>query len=488
MNRAFLAIATLAVAVMAAIESFAPGTFAALPGADWLTEMAAGGTLAMACAPGDGLAGALANGMKGCVPDPGAREWVLADQITSERIARGLQVNVKLGGVPNRDSLGRYAHVRGIYISTKAAMVVADGTSSQVSAYQIRGLYQSMHLEDVTGWAYFDALDGRDLCDDAWMRHWSDQQWPYLHSGVEGGPLQPDETAVYGIAANIGAGTYIVESSLYIPLVSNADGANPLEGIIPLAAIQTPGDSAFRFTVGAAASIPGNPTDVSFGGFRDPNPGLEANGGGEVWLDLVYLDHPVVDAPWNVNSYVIAEQAGVLQHPERITEYAAIRYHNDDNPQGAAVAGQRAVESLDTFTLTIAGFTKCAGLTRDQMVRRQTFYARTIPDSAISENNATRDLPLVTRTAGANTYQMFGLLLIAQRQRGTAAAGRINFKYATDPCAFVRYLHRTVACSSDDRVNRIMAATKCTPCQFQTANGATPSGFEPIVGVDPNNK
>ena len=443
-----------------------------------------------ACAPGAGLAGALANGAQGCIPDPGAREWFLVDRIDASRIALGQQVNVKLGNAPQRDPLGRFAHVRGIYFSAKGAFTVGGATNDVVLAQTMRGLYQSMHLEDVTGHPYFDALDGRDLADDAFFRHWSEQQWPlfYAPGGGDGFPLEiyspPASNAQADIATDAGAATYIRDVSLYVPLVSNADGASPLEGLIPLAAIQVQGDSALRFTV--AQSIPGAPAGVTWAGFRNPSPDLQANAGMEVWLDIVWLDSVVVDAPWQVESYVLNEQSGVLRHPDRITEYCAIRFHEEDAPTGADTSGYQAVENLDIFTLTCAGFTRISGYTLDQMVRRMMMFARTIPDSFLSEGNPTRGLPLVVKNPAANnfTYSVHALLLIAQRQRATATSGRIQYNYGTDPLSFVRYLHRTVLCQTASRVEAITKATNCNPCAMSAPNGKAPSTtYEPVVVV-----
>ncbi len=483
-------LACVAMCALACIHGIAPEALDGLgPVRDWLALLGTAPAMAMACAPGEGLAGALANASRGVEPDPGGREWVLAQQLNATDLALGNQVYVKLGQVPNRDSINRHAHVRGIMFSAKAALIVAGATNAQVSAYTIRGLYDSLHMEDVTGWNYFDAIDGRVLVDDAFFRHWGDQQWPYLRAGANGGPLQPDQTADFGLVANAGAATYTVEASLYIPLVSNADGASPLEGLIPLTALQAVGNNALRFKVPSAAGIPGAPAGVTFGGFMNPDPAIQTTLGMEVWLDIVYLDHVVADAPWNVNSYVIAEQNGNLAYPERITDYAAIRYLNTDQPAGAATAGQRAVESLGNFTFTAAGLSRLSGMTLDQMVRRQTYFARTIPDSALSEDNAARDLPMITRNIGLNTYQVFALLMFAQRQRSTAVAGRVSYKIATDPNGFIRFLHRTTAGNTQDRIERIVATTKCSPCAYMAPNSKAPSnGFEPVIAVDPENK
>lgn len=442
---------------------------------------AAGVAGAMACTPGAGLAGALANGMAGVAADPGAREWILADMVDSSRLALGQQVQARLQSVPQRDSLGRYAHVRGILFAAKGAFTTVDNNVA-VGAYLLRSLYQNLHLEDASGHVYFDGIDGRTIIDDQFFRHWSVQQWPWLHAGIEGdvtsGGEFPEITYDYGIQAD-SFPSQIVDLSLYIPLVSNADGASPLEGIIPLAALQNKGGNALRFNVGQ--SIPTTPTGVTFTGFRNPNVTQQTTTGMEIWLDVVYLDHPVIDAPWTVEQYTINEQNGQLRYPDRITEYAAIRYFAEDNVSETNNNGQLAVQGLNTFTLTVAGLSKVSGYTFEQMVRRQQLFAATVPDSALSEGSAKRDLPL------ENPDGVVALILLPQRQRATAPAGRINYNIATDPNDFIRFVHRTVGGQTPTRVNMMTQATSCQPCQFQTPSGASPNLTEPVIAVDKSN-
>ena len=94
--------------------------------------------------------GAALNQCGACPPGPPARNWIRADLVTGDRCSLGAVVQARLNSVPATDSLGRFAHVRGIYYRALAQLTVAEDAAA-VSAYQLRSVFQSNFLRDVTG-------------------------------------------------------------------------------------------------------------------------------------------------------------------------------------------------------------------------------------------------------------------------------------------------------------------------------------------------
>ncbi len=396
-----------------------------------------------------------------CPALPPTRRWKMVDRIGAARVALGTEVMVNLGGVPAQDSAGRFAHVRGIYFSANLRATTA-GANVAYSAYSLRAMFSAMFLQDVSGHKFWSALDGRTILDDQFFRHNKQTNWPALKTGVQAGlPVSPGQAGSptvsvdAGIPVNVGVATENYPISLYAPLATNNTGAiwvNPLQGLIPISALQREGADALKFTV--AAALPGTSTGITLVGLYN----LAGVAGLDVWLDLVYLPALVVDAPWQLETYTLTETSGVLKHPDRITEYAVIRHFPND-VNGSNSVGQAQAQDVDGITLTAAGFTEVGGITQaDARLRGMLFYSSD-PDSAVSRMNAAQDLPMLTAAGAA-----LAIVLYPYRSRETAASGPISFEYATREGNWTRYLHRTVKCQNEQRARAIAKAGKCDPC------------------------
>jgi hypothetical protein len=405
-----------------------------------------------------------------CPAAPPTRHWILADRVSESRAQPGFKIDVRLNSVDARDSLGRIAHVRGIYVNATAQFEVVGSQvgNAFVSAYQLRSLFQAMMLEDVTGHAFWPSIDARSVLDDTFFRHWAQVQLPYLATGTQGGALAPidaTQTADYGIAADsggIGGNTQTIPISWYAPLVTLGPGNNPLGGLLPLAALQRQsGQGSFRFTLGT--QIAGAPSGINFAGVLngEGNPGLD------VWLDVVYLPALSIGAAWTLDCYTLPDSSGILRRPEDATEHVQIRYFPDDTPNTGegALVGASAANNLDIFTLKVAGYTVVPGFSLFDMRSRSLLFAASERDSAITRANAEQDLPWYEFGALA-PVNLQALVLLPYRQKGMGeASGDVNFRYGNmGGNSYVRYLHRTVMCNEIDRANAIAESVGCDPC------------------------
>lgn len=402
-----------------------------------------------------------------CPPAPPTSNWVLVDRMDSSRAFPGSTVQVRLGNVPAVDSMGRNAHIRGFMIEGFGRFTTVDDNVA-ITAYQLRSLYQAMYLQDVTGWNYWNAIDGRNILDDHYFRWWQNLNFPYIQFGTQG-PQRPTVTAdvtgtATGIPADTTPGTANYDISLYCPL-SRPRGVegSPLEGMIPLASLQRAGLDAFRFRLGTAplGTVTGN-TLVEFRQRDGTSVGLT------VWADVVYLDGFVIDAPYQLDSYTLTELSGVLRNPERTTEYAWIRHYPEDAPGGTT--GQGAVRDLSGISLTIGGFLQFGGFTFTDFLTRQLKEAMSVADGALSRNNAAQELPMLNSSGLALAGMLQGI-----RSRESAAKGPLNFTYQSRSTgAYTRYLHRTVSCHTEDRGAQLADALDCDPCAVvgTKANGS----------------
>jgi len=407
----------------------------------------------------------IAAALRACMPCPAApptRHWILADRVSESRAQPGYTIDVRINGVPARDSLGRIAHVRGIFIFANG-IFDATPSSGPVSAYQLRSLIQAIFLEDVTGHAFWAAIDARNLLDDVFFRHWSSLDFPYLAAGTQTGanaPIDATQTADYGLPLfPNGATGYSAPIGFYHPLVTLGPGMNPLAGLIPLAALQRrSGQGSLRFKLGTV--IAGAPAGITFTGVENG----EGNAGLDVWLDVVYLPALAVGPAWNLDSYTLPDSSGILQRPEDATEHVQIRYFPEDVP-GGTLNGQEACNNLDNLTLRIAGFTEMDGLSIFDARTRSLMFAASERDSALIRANAKNDLPLYNPAPGGPP-NLTALVLVPYRQAGMGeAAGDLNYKWSTmGGNSFVRYLHRTVGCNEKERVNAMAEAVECDPC------------------------
>lgn len=404
-----------------------------------------------------------------CSPISAARKWLLADRVSADRCGLGMEVMVRLDAVPERDPYGRIAHVRGIRFVAEAELEVDGATNDAVSAYQLRSIWSQMFLEDAAGWQFWSALDGRTILDDQYFRHYRMVQWPALYSTADGQagafPLQTD----LGLGEDIGAGTYRRTIELYAPLARESRNGNPMHGLIPLASLRAAKQGALRFTV--RPDLPGAPDGVSLTKLVRVVDGIAGTtaDGLEVWLDVVYLDAVVIDAPWQLQNYTLDTLQGELRHRGRTTEYAWIRYFPEDAPQGATQTGQLAVNEHSGITLQIARSIELGGVSLHEAASRMLFTIANSPDSALVRQNGAQELPIFTADGSGYT----ALMLVGAQPRNVAPAGPVEFNYSSRPSVWTRYVHRTVTCHDPRRADSIQAQTKVGSC---TVYGTDPRG------------
>jgi hypothetical protein len=420
-----------------------------------------------------------------CKPRPPSRNWKLLDLVDGTRCQPGQEVQVRLHGIPITDTMGRFAHIRGLYFGAIAQLDIDPQTSPSVSAYQLRSLFQNIFLRDVTGHPYWDNLDARMLTDDVWFRHWSMVNTPYLHSGVQGGPLFPAIDTDYGIVQPGADDPSFVDIGTYAPLTT-IGGRNPLEGLLPLASVARAGADALRYRV--AQSIAGAPLNVNFVGLLQPSNSQTA--GMEVWADVVYLPELIVDAPWTLQNYTLSELKGSLNRPDAMTEYAWIRYFPDDTFQATpplAGNGQTIVDLYDQVTVNVAGFNVMSGEPLARVKERMAYFYMQAINGGLAENNPTRDLPLFVQDAGDDFAAALCLLPYLGRQPA-AAAGPVLYEYGSRGGATqTRYAHRYVGCHrTKEQAAQMADAAMCDPCAVTGTNGkggesAAVQACEPMV-------
>lgn len=414
-----------------------------------LAPFAALGSVGLAMACPTNLSAALRS-VHPCAARPPARSgWVIADRVSASRSRTGMQVLVDLDGVPVQDTLGRRAHVRGIYLQSWLEYTTA-AANDVVTAYQLRSFFNTIVLEDVTGHQYLTSLDARDLLDDVFIRHGRHVQNPVLTTGTEaqGNPATapntwPSQTVDLGITLNEGAGTRRRRVSWYWPTVTLNSKGNKNYGLIPLELLQKKGTgAAFRFNV--ASALPQAPTGITFAGngdvlFLEQSAGA---GGCNIWLDVVYLPQNVQDARYQLRGYTNAQASGMALNPERTTEYFVVRYKPED---AATQAGQDVAQQLSRLTLRCAGFTLIAGLTALELAQRTMFFFLG-EDGANARHQASEDLPLFDSSGN----QQIQVLVPYRPFRAAQPAGVLNFDYADRGTAtFERFLHRTVLCHDE---------------------------------------
>lgn len=441
----------------------------------------------MACPPYS-LAAAL-RVVQQCEATSPARNWMLMDRVTVDRATPGMQVLVRMDGIPATDSRGRIAHVRGFYIRAEAVIETPSSTNDEVDAYRLRSIFPSIFLRDFTGHSYFADLDARTILDDQFFVGGSHLQWPALHSGVQSvdltqTPTQPSViTADAGLAADMGTGVGGVrDCSVYIPLTT--DKEHPLRGLVPLAAFQRVSNNAF--TIRIATGFSGAPADVSFISLQVTDQiNAVTRPGIDIWADIVWLSGLVVDAPWELGEYTLSELSGILLNPDRLSQYAWARYFPED---AAAEAGQLLVQLHDGITISLAGFNIQAGAPIDDIIIGMFLDEMSRRTSSFTRSNAAQSLPLGA-DGGIRAFP-----LLPYRQRQAAAAGPVNFRYETRGAqTFTRYVHRTVDCHSGERAKQIEARLQLGACTtVGTDHKGTPTvhinGYEPVVVVSKGKK
>lgn len=376
-----------------------------------------------------------------CPASPVPRDWFLIDSVDPARGARpNGQVTVQWNGLSPQDNRGRYCNIKSIKIAG-TALFTGNGANAAVSAYMLRSLINELDLSDAGGHKYIASADGRTCIDIPWLMGY---RLPFPLAGA--------------IPAGLPAGVVRARIDLEIPLVGRFDGASPTEGLISLAALQqTDGSQGMTFRLRTAIlGNPAAPAGLVLNSFEkdDGTPGLD------IWVEYVYTDLPVIDAPWSWREYTINESNNNLKNVNAKTVLAAARYFPED---AAGNLGQQLAANINNVTLTCAGASFAEQRTID-LVRRQNFLSETEPNSA-----AALGLPQLAQPNEPGVTQ--GMMLIAPyRPRETAPAGPIIFKYATNPNPFVRYVHVTVDCDDEERASKILAAIKCGPatCYQQT--------------------
>lgn len=413
---------------------------------------------------------------KQCLPVPPSPNWVEIDRIDSSRAQPGQDVFVRTDGYQCQDTIGRYWHVRGIRLNVRL-QYTAGATNDAVSAYQLRGLIESWYLEDNAGFNYLGgSIDGRDLLDDVWLRHWAHQQTPYLQTGVQGYP-RPSILVNEGIPANVGAGSHQVDISIDFPLVTRRKGASKYEGMIPLGMLQLNGYQSLRFRLrdsfllqsDGVVQPPVAPAGLTITAYINPIAGNTFGSstveGLSVWFDLVAIPS-LVRHKWQIQNERYSDQQGRLAHPERVTRYAVVRYKPEDDaaPDASGVAGQTLAGELSNIEADMAGTTFMKSLTAKQSLARLMQMYGAESDGALVRDNAAQDLPVI-QNSGANAEAPLIIVLLPYRPSEACGAGGLNYDFGVDPLSYVRFLHRTDVCLDQSDANALETKFSCAPCR-----------------------
>lgn len=411
-----------------------------------------------------------------CPTIPPAPNWVEIDRIDSSRAQPGQDVFVRTDGYQCQDTIRRYWHVRGIRLNVRL-QYTAGATNDAVSAYQLRGLIESWYLEDNAGFNYLGgSIDGRDLLDDSWIRHWGHQQTPYLQTGVQGYP-RPSILVDEGIPANVGAGTHQVDISIDFPLVTRRKGASKYEGLIPLGMLQLQGYQSLRFRLrddfllqsDGDVQPPTKPAGLTIDSYINPVAGNTFGSstveGISVWFDLVALP-ALVRHKWQIQNERYSDQQGRLAHPERVTRYAVVRFKPEDDaaPAASGIAGQPLAGELSNIEADMAGTTFMKSLTAKQALYRFMQMYGAESDGALVRNNAAQDLPVI-QNSGTNAENPNIVVLLPYRPSEACGAGGINYDFGVDPLSYVRFLHRTDVCLDQNDADVMEQVFSCSPCR-----------------------
>lgn len=409
-----------------------------------------------------------------CPTIPPAPNWVEIDRIDSSRAQPGQDVFVRTDGYQCQDAVKRFWHVRGIRLNVVLSYTAGD-TNDAVSAYQLRGLIESWYLEDNSGFNYLGgSIDGRDLLDDTWLRHWGHQQTPYLQTGAQGFP-RPSILVDEGIPANVGAGSHQVNISIDFPMVTRRKGASKYEGLIPLGMLQLAGYQSLRFRLrdsfmlqSDGVNTPTAPAGLAIDAYLNPVAGTVFGattvGGISVWFDLVALP-ALVRHKWQIGNERYSDQQGRLAHPERTTRYAVIRFKpEDDALPDSAFAGQTLASQLSNIAADMAGTNFMKSLTAKQALARFMQMYGAESDGALVRNNAAQDLPVI-QNAGDNAEVPLIVCLLPYRPSEACGAGGVNYDFGVNPLTYVRFLHRTDVCLDQSDADAMEAVYTCSPCR-----------------------
>lgn len=409
---------------------------------------------------------------------------VVVDRIATARCALGAQIQVALNSIQARNTDGRIAHIRGIVIEA-ALRFTAGATNDAVSAYMLRALFESIHLEDESGHVFANALDGRDLLDDVFARHGS--QWAnVLRAGAEAvnprNYVTPEVTFDNGIAADHGAGATRVNVSTYWPL-TNPTSANPLKGLLPLAAFQK-NSNAFTFRVRQSLRLPSGavPDGITLDSTQ-PFECLDGTPGMRIMLDIVWLPG-VYEQRWALDNYTSADASGSLRYVDSGHDYAVVRYRPEDTGTGqSSGAAQLAAADFNVASLSVENEPVIPGLTAGECIARTYREYATRPLSSIAQDNAKLDLPLFDTTGNSPVLLM--LFLTGSRHGRGMGHGRVTFNFVGRVATTTRFLHRTTAPYSAAHAAAILKAcgeTGGTPAIVDETGSATMVETRPTNG------
>lgn len=413
-------------------------------GASWAGWAGAAGlgAAALGACVGTELGAALRLG--GCGKATMPRNWVRVDAMDSSRTVLGQMTQVRWAALNAKDPMGRFGYIKSLAIKGNV-VITAGATNDAVSAYALRGLFGDIDLMDLTGHKYFAALDGRDLVDDHYYRHGR------LPSALPG-----------AILANVGAGSISRQIDTEIALVSRAVGASHVEGLIPIAALQTASMEAFQFSLRSA--IPGSPAGLTVTGFTKP----DGVAGLEIWAEVVYIAGnpgspdvpPVIDAPWVLRNYTLQGQDQKLDHETRKHSYAVIRYRNTDtfNSPGGTT-GQNLAGVIASLTAEVGGQTFLSALSATDIFVRNGALKR---EGVTGFGDSAEALGLNDLVLPAEPATIVGdVMVLPFRPTEDAPSGPVIVHMGTQPCTDTRWLHRAVGCDRADRVDAIKAAMQC---------------------------
>ena len=400
-----------------------------------------------------GISTAIAEGCGGgCPEQPPMRYRFLVDRISvANRMTAGDEVVVDIkGNVPLRDPLGRHAHVVGIEIQGQRRFSVTNAVSGAVSRrLMLRAGFENLFLEDASGHQYMAALHGGNVWDHHWIRY---------------GVPDPLMSLVDDIQANIGVADYDRLVALKLQLAHSdkrGGGVIPFQGAIPLALLAAR-ETALRWRVPTA--IPTAPAAVTLGAWQ----GTFVN----VWIEVIYLEQ-VVNAPaWNVEQYTKDDLSGSLRHADRMTEFAVLRFDEEDT----------AAQDIDDYTgansVTNAGMTLMDGLSLAELEERDTLALISDPIAA-GENNVAGFQDGLPYLVGGVPQVAF--LVPPVRNPEAWPAGRVGYNFtARTQHTTNRFLHRTVLCHDPRREAMLAGLTGCNPSrvvpQGLCANGLVDPG------------
>lgn len=401
-----------------------------------------------------------------CMPVGAQSNWVLLQRADGTYASPNTPTTMVLGADAT-DAQGRVAHVRQLAFVGQVEVTTGPG-AQPISAYNLRGgCFTQMVLEDVSGHDFFDGVDFRSLDDEVWFRHYGRRVGFFgrEHSaGLLGQPRMPAIGQDEGVPTTPGTALYDISS--IFPLTRLDFDGNPLEGLVPLSALQLAPQGGLRLRFGNTAALPGGPTAQTINRYVR----YDGSVGIDLWAEIVYLPAVVADEPWMITHGVMQTQDGDIPRGDQRTEMLALRYLPED---AALMAGQALAQQCTGLTFKVGGNAFIAGFSQLDLLTRGLLKIGGQPYGSHVTDNAAIDLPYLDASGGATAH-----LILPFAPRELAAAGSINVKATTRTPTFWRWLHRTVNCPDGAFVARraalIYRAANCGPCGG--IFGTTPRG------------